>query len=160
MTKQVGIASQKISDCANSLFRRLFFWNSLRILPDQPDDLAGNELWVEVEKRSHPGESFVLVGGRPGVPAEQVVQHERHKHHRPPCQLWSESHLFPWHLIVAAIPPVLDGVGRAICIVVVVVDRSRSQLVAVVVPSTTWVFFIAVLIAWNSLEELVDQRQI
>ena len=57
-----------------------FLW----IGPDEPDDLAGDELRVEAEERRHPGERLPLVRGRPDVPADQVVQQERHKHHRSP----------------------------------------------------------------------------
>ena len=57
-----------------------FLW----IGPDEPDDLAGDELRVEAEDRRHPGERLPLVRGRPDVPADQVVQQERHEHHRSP----------------------------------------------------------------------------
>ena len=60
----------------------------LRISPYEPDDLAGDELRVEAEERRHPGERLPLVRGRPDVPADQVVQQERHKHHRSPDVVW------------------------------------------------------------------------
>ena len=67
----------------------LFFLEAfLRIGPDQPDDLAGDELRVEAEERRHPGERLPLVRGRPDVPAEQVVQQEWHEHQRSPDVVW------------------------------------------------------------------------
>ena len=52
-----------------------------RSSPDQPNEFTGNELRIEAEERRHPGDRLPLVLGCPDVPAGQVVQQERQKHH-------------------------------------------------------------------------------
>ena len=41
----------------------------LGIVPDEPDDLAGDELRVEAEERCDPGDCLPLVRSNPYVPA-------------------------------------------------------------------------------------------
>ena len=60
----------------------------LRIAPDEPDDLAGDELGVEAEQSCDPGDRLPLVRGGPQVPADQVVQQEWNKKHRSPGHMF------------------------------------------------------------------------
>ena len=56
----------------------------LGVSPDEPDDLAGDELGVEAKECGDPGDCLPLIRGCPHVPADQVVQQERQEQHCSP----------------------------------------------------------------------------